>query len=102
MNTKIILTLALAILVLQTNPAESQVVRDGLVSYWSFDAADVEGNTVKDGIGGNDGTIVGVPLNRSQANSVKRSNLVEIRTRLMLVPPPMVVSILAMTKISRW
>ena len=61
MNGKITLILALAILVLQMNPAESQVVRDGLVSYWSFDAADVEGNTVKDAMGGNDGTIVGAP-----------------------------------------
>jgi hypothetical protein len=61
MNGKIILILALAILVLQMNPAESQVVRDGLVSYWSFDTADVEGNTVKDAVGGNDGTIVGAP-----------------------------------------
>ena len=61
MKTKIILTLALAILVLQTNPAESQVVRDRLVSYWTFDTADVKGNTVKDVIGGNDGTIIGVP-----------------------------------------
>ena len=33
MNTKVTLVLALAILVLQTNPAESQVVRDRLVSY---------------------------------------------------------------------
>ena len=61
MNGKITLILALAILVLQMNPAESQVVRDGLVSYWTFDAADVKGNTVKDVIGGNDGTMVGAP-----------------------------------------
>ena len=61
MNGKITLILALAILVLQMNPAESQVVRDGLVSYWSFDAADVEGNTVKDAMGGNDGKIIGAP-----------------------------------------
>ena len=61
MNGKITLILALAILVLQTNPAESQVVKDGLVSYWTFDTADVKGDTVKDAIGGNDGTIVGAP-----------------------------------------
>ena len=61
MNGKITLVLALAILILQTNPSQSQVVRDGLVSYWSFDAADVEGDTVKDTVGGNDGTIVGAP-----------------------------------------
>ena len=43
---KIILTLVLVILVLQTNFAGSQVVREGLVSYWSFDVEDVKGNTV--------------------------------------------------------
>ena len=53
--------MALAILVLQTPPLESQVVRDGLVSYWSFDTADVKGNTVIDLVGGNDGTILGAP-----------------------------------------
>ncbi|MDE0086033.1 MAG: LamG domain-containing protein [Candidatus Poribacteria bacterium] len=61
MNVKMGLILALAILVLQTNSLMSQVVEDGLISYWSFDAADVRGNTVKDIVGGNDGTIVGAP-----------------------------------------
>lgn len=61
MNAKITLILVLAILVLQTNLVESQVVRDGLVSYWSFDVADVKGNTVIDRVGGNDGTIIGAP-----------------------------------------
>lgn len=61
MNGKITLILAMAILVLQTHSVESQVVRDGLVSYWSFDAADVKGNTVIDLVGGNDGTILGAP-----------------------------------------
>ncbi len=61
MNAKKGLILALAILVLQTNPLESQVVKDRLVSYWSFDVADVQGNTVKDRVGGNDRTIVGAP-----------------------------------------
>ncbi|MCE2403380.1 LamG domain-containing protein [Candidatus Poribacteria bacterium] len=61
MNAKIGLILALAILVLQANPLESQVVEDGLVSYWSFDDADVGGDIVKDLVGGNHGTIVGAP-----------------------------------------
>jgi hypothetical protein len=61
MNAKIALTLVLAFLVLQANPLESQVVRNGLVSYWSFDVADVKGNTVIDRVGGNDGTILGAP-----------------------------------------
>lgn len=53
MSRKITLILPLAILVLQTNFVESQVVRDGLVSYWTFDTADVAGDTVKDAVGGN-------------------------------------------------
>ena len=61
MNAKMGLILVLAILVLQTNPLESQVVEDGLISYWSFDDADVRGNIVKDLVGGNDGAIVGAP-----------------------------------------
>ena len=61
MNVKRGLILTLTILVLQTNLVESQVVRDGLVSYWSFDDADVKGDTVKDLVGGNDGTVVGAP-----------------------------------------
>lgn len=61
MNAKTGLILTLGILVLQTNPLMSQVVEDGLVSYWSFDAVDVRGNIVKDLVGGNDGTIVGAP-----------------------------------------
>ena len=61
MNAKMGLILTLAILVLQTNSLKSQVVEDGLISYWSFDAADVRGNLVEDLVGGNDGTIVGAP-----------------------------------------
>lgn len=61
MNVKKGLIWALAILVLHTYPLESQVVEDGLISYWSFDAADVRGDLVKDPVGGNDGTIAGAP-----------------------------------------
>ena len=61
MKARMGLILILAILALQTNLVESQVVRDGLVSYWSFDTADVKGNTVIDRVGGNDGTIIGAP-----------------------------------------
>ncbi len=61
MNAKICLILAISILVFHTIPLESQVVEKGLVSYWSFDAPDVKGDTVIDLIGGNDGTILGSP-----------------------------------------
>ncbi len=37
------------------------IVTDGLISYWSFDKADVAGKTVKDVWGDNDGNMVGDP-----------------------------------------
>ncbi len=40
------------------NFAVAQIVTDGLVSYWTFDKADVDGKTVKDVIGSNDGNII--------------------------------------------
>ena len=44
-----------------TMNAPAQVVTDGLVSYWTLDRKDIEGNTVKDVWGNNDGTFVGAP-----------------------------------------
>jgi hypothetical protein len=41
------------------NVSNAQLVEDGLVSYWSFD--EIDGDTVVDGMGDNDGTIVGNP-----------------------------------------
>ncbi len=40
------------------NIVEAQIVTDGLVSYWTFDKADIDGKTVKDVIGNNHGNIV--------------------------------------------
>ena len=40
---------------------EARVVEEGLVSYWSFDKADVKNKKVKDVWGKNDGTILGSP-----------------------------------------
>ena len=37
------------------------VVEEGLVSYWSFNKADIDGETAKDFMGNNNGTIVGKP-----------------------------------------
>ena len=43
-----------------TNTAQArQAITDGLVSYWSFNKASVEGKTVKDIFGDNDGTMDG-------------------------------------------
>ena len=41
------------------NVAQAQFVTEGLVSYWSFEAETIEGKTVRDVWGKNDGTIVG-------------------------------------------
>jgi hypothetical protein len=38
-----------------------EFVTDGLISFWTFDRADIEGDILKDIIGGNDGTIQGDP-----------------------------------------
>ena len=40
---------------------KAQVVTDGLVSYYTLDKNDIAGDTVKDLVGGKDGTIVGEP-----------------------------------------
>lgn len=38
-----------------------KLVSDGLIAFWTFDNSDVEGETVKDVFGDNDGTIAGNP-----------------------------------------
>ena len=40
----------------------ANIVANGLVSYYTLDENDIDGNTVKDIVGGKDGTIVGVPV----------------------------------------
>ncbi len=49
-----------AITLIATNGI-AQIVEDGLVSYWSFDANNIAGNTVTDGNGNYNGTINGNP-----------------------------------------
>ena len=51
----------LALIFVVAYMAEAQVITDGLLMYWTFDQADVDGETAKDVIGGNDGTIFGDP-----------------------------------------
>jgi hypothetical protein len=41
--------------------AKAQIVQEGLISYWTFDEPDIDGDTVKDVWGNNHGTIVGDP-----------------------------------------
>ena len=56
-----ILTIAISSICNMNETQAQQLVENGLVSYWSFDKSNISGNTVKDLIGGNDGTIVGKP-----------------------------------------
>ncbi len=55
----IIALLLVAALVLFTNLTQATIVTDGLVSHWTFDNDDIEGEIVKDVWGDNDGTIQG-------------------------------------------
>ncbi len=48
----------IAITLIATN-LRAEIVEDGLVSYWSFDANNIAGKTVKDGTGNYNGTISG-------------------------------------------
>ncbi len=48
----------IAITLIATN-LSAQIVEDGLVSYWSFDANNITGKTVNDGTGNYNGTIKG-------------------------------------------
>jgi len=57
---KIILFCCLIVFVLASF-SESQIVEDGLVSYYTLDSADIAGEVVKDLIGDNNGKIVGSP-----------------------------------------
>ena len=50
--------LMLAMSIIATN-LPAQIVEDGLVSYWSFDASKMSGKTVTDGTGNYNGTING-------------------------------------------
>ena len=53
--------LVLVSVFMEANMAKGQVVTEGLVSYWTFDNANITGTTAKDVWGNNDGTIMGVP-----------------------------------------
>ena len=57
----IAIALAVVLVFMCANMAKAQVVTDGLVSYWSFDEDTIEGDTVKDVWGDNDGTMMGAP-----------------------------------------
>ena len=56
-----LLTVALTITIFSYKGYTEPVVTNGLVSYWTFDRQDIDGDTVKDVWGENDGKIVGAP-----------------------------------------
>lgn len=63
-NRKFSVIFALAVITTASwfvGTTEAQFVTDGLVSYWPLDASSVDGATVKDVVGSNDGTISGDP-----------------------------------------
>jgi len=64
-NKMLTLIIALAVVatsVWYTDATEAQqAVVDGLVSFWTLDETDIDGDTVKDIVGGNDGTMQGKP-----------------------------------------
>ena len=54
-NKLLVIVFAIAFIVAFTHTAKAQVVPDGLIAYWSFD--EIDGDTVIDGVGDNNGTI---------------------------------------------
>ena len=56
---KILITVL--VLTSMASMAEAQLVTEGLVSYWSFDEASIEGDVVKDLWGDNHGNMVNGP-----------------------------------------
>ena len=60
MNSRFIVVV-IALTFIAAYMAEAQFVEDGLIAYWTFDEANIDGDTAVDIIGGFDGTIVGAP-----------------------------------------
>jgi len=58
---KVILSTIFVLVAVCANVATADLVTSGLVAYWSLDASTITGTTVKDVVGGNDGTITGNP-----------------------------------------
>ena len=61
-KSKYILIFVLTVIIASAwcvNAAKAQIITDGLVSYWTLDRADIEGDTAKDVFGNNDGEILG-------------------------------------------
>jgi len=59
--TVIIVLVVTSLYIFCANISEAIIVTDGLVSIWTFDASDMQGDTAKDAWGENDGTVSGEP-----------------------------------------
>ena len=60
-KTKVFILAVIVTLCWYTDAAKAQAVKEGLVSYWTLDKADIKGGVVKDIQDGNDGAIKGNP-----------------------------------------
>jgi len=60
MYSKSLLILLILIFICWSS-TEAQIVKDGLVSYWSLDKSTIDGNKVKDTVGNNNGEMKGSP-----------------------------------------
>ena len=59
--TPILVLFFIAGLAWNTSHVNAQAVREGLISYWTFDEADIDGDTVSDVWGNQDATMQGAP-----------------------------------------
>lgn len=57
---KVFVIVTIAILAWQTN-VQAQIVKDGLVHYWTLDRDYIEDNMIEDAVGNNEGEIMGEP-----------------------------------------
>ena len=60
-NFTLAFTLVITLVFMCANIAQTELVTEGLVSYWNFNKENLQGETVKDVWGENDGTIKGNP-----------------------------------------
>jgi len=59
--TTVFVLLSIAGFAWNTSPANAGAVEDGLISYWPFNKGDIEGDKVKDILGGQHATMNGAP-----------------------------------------
>ena len=53
--------LSISVVFMYADTTKAQIVKEGLVSYWTLDEADTDGKAIEDVWGNNDGTIMGDP-----------------------------------------